>query len=106
MATELAVYYEGGTVDRFWLAPEGLGIAKAKAWRVGRLYKTRAGATRALDKRRQDDLRRDAFETWEQGGALGELDLRAAAHYAQEIGDGAAERTINGELAALEAMRR
>jgi len=46
--SNLTIYYEGGTVDRHWLAPAGLGIADAKAQRVGKFYKTREGARRGL----------------------------------------------------------
>lgn len=35
-------------VTRFFLAPAGLGMANAKAQRVGRFRKTREGARRAL----------------------------------------------------------
>jgi hypothetical protein len=45
---DLDVYYEGGTVDRHWVAPAGLGIAEAKRQRIGKRYKTREGARQAL----------------------------------------------------------
>lgn len=45
---ELGIYYEGGAFDRHWLAPRGLGITEAMKQRVGKLYKTREGARRAL----------------------------------------------------------
>jgi len=46
--SKLAVYYEGGTVDRFWVAPAGLGIAEAKRQRIGKLHKTRWPAQQAM----------------------------------------------------------
>lgn len=56
----LAIYYEGGTVDRHWLAPAGLSLTDAKKQRASPLYKTRAGAMRALDAR-QDRAQRRAL---------------------------------------------
>jgi hypothetical protein len=44
----LALYYEGGTRDRHWVAPAGLGIVEAKRQRVSKSYKTRWGAQQAL----------------------------------------------------------
>jgi hypothetical protein len=46
--TKLEIYYEGGTVDRFWLAPAGLSLDEARRRREGRLYRTREGVMRAL----------------------------------------------------------
>jgi len=52
-----------------------------------------------------DDLRRVAYDAWQAGAgsALDDLALRAAAQWAQRIGDHAAERAIDGELQALDA---
>jgi hypothetical protein len=47
-SSPLALYYEGGTVDRHWLAPKGLSLTEAKKQRVGKLYRTRWPAMRAL----------------------------------------------------------
>ena len=46
---KLAVYHESvqrdnKMVDRYWVAPTGLGISEAKRRRIGVLYKTRRGA--------------------------------------------------------------
>lgn len=57
MTQELAIYYEGGTVDRHWLAPAGLGISEAKKQRESPLYRTSEGARRALVGRRDADKR-------------------------------------------------
>lgn len=43
----LAVYYLGGTEDRFFVAPAGLSIAEARKQRVSRWYKTEWGARQA-----------------------------------------------------------
>lgn len=42
------VWSETASVDRFFLAPRGLGIAEAKRQRQGRYYKTREQARRGL----------------------------------------------------------
>jgi hypothetical protein len=103
--TDLTFYYEGGTVDRHWLAPEGLGLVEAKRRRVGKLYKTREGARRALVEAEQEALRRANFERWMASGDSGmsDLDLRAAAQYAQAVGDYNAERQIDDRLAVRDA---
>jgi hypothetical protein len=47
--TNLVIYYEGGTRDRFWLAPAGLGLEEAwKQREGGKSYKIREGARRGL----------------------------------------------------------
>lgn len=48
MSQDLTIYYEGGSVNRFWLAPAGLSLSEAKKQRVGRRLKTREGARRSL----------------------------------------------------------
>ena len=47
-----------------------------------------------------DALRRSAYEAWQagSGSALDDLALRAAAQWAQRIGDGSTERAIDGML--------
>ena len=44
----LDIYYEGGTYNRFWLAPAGLSLGEAKKQRVGTLYRTRWPAMKAF----------------------------------------------------------
>ena len=53
------------------------------------------------DEREADELRRAAYSEWmARGEALDDLTLRAAAQYAQTIGDLATERRIDGVLDA------
>ena len=48
-ATDLVkVYYEGGEIDRYWLAPLDLGLIEAKRQRCSRLYKTHHNAVKAM----------------------------------------------------------
>lgn len=110
--TGLDIYYEGGTVDRHWLAPAGLGIREAKRQRQGPRYESREGARRALvarqdaEAREEHAMRRAAFEQWQASGeGCDDLTLRAAAHYAQATGDEAAERAIDDVLTVREARR-
>lgn len=49
----LAVYYEGGTRDRYFLAPEGLGLGDALRSRKSRWYKSRHGVWQALLRSRE-----------------------------------------------------
>jgi hypothetical protein len=49
----LAVYYEGGTRDRYFLAPEGLGLGEALRQRASRWYKTPDGARKAMLRSRE-----------------------------------------------------
>jgi hypothetical protein len=46
--SDYQVYYEGGTVDRHWVAPAGLSLAEARKRRIGILYKTAWGAQQKL----------------------------------------------------------
>jgi hypothetical protein len=46
--TEYDVYYEGGTVDRFWVAPAGLGMVESRRVKVSKRYRTHEGARRAM----------------------------------------------------------
>lgn len=54
----------------------------------------------------QHEIRRTAYEAWQAGPDFGrrvdldDIALRAAAQWAQLVGDGAAERKIDGVLAA------
>lgn len=76
-----------------------------------------AGFVLAEDGEREEfeqwELRRDAYNLWKRaaggGGAVNpvmeDLTLRAAAQYAQLLGDRAAERRIDGVLEQREARR-
>jgi ribosomal protein S15P/S13E len=51
-----AIYYEGGEVDRHWIAPRAdghpsglLGLTEARERRVSRYYKTREAARRKME---------------------------------------------------------
>lgn len=62
------------------------------------------------DEREADELRRTAYEAWMEGGGparsdLDDIALRAAAQYAQTVGDAQAERQIDGILSVREARR-
>lgn len=50
LRVSLALYYEGGTTDRWWIAPAGLTLTDAKAQRIGTLYKTEWSARDRLNR--------------------------------------------------------
>lgn len=67
-------------------------------------FEERERRGKAAEERELEDQKRQAYEVFLHAGARGmsDLDLRAAAQYAQVVGDSTAERELSGEVAYRE----